>query len=97
MVILKSAREIEQMKESGAILAGIHKQLRDMIVPGITTKEIDQFVQKKVEEAGAVAAQIGFEGYEYATCCSINDEICHGFPRKKPLKNGDLIKVDMCV
>ena len=50
MVTLKSAREIEQMKESGAILAGIHKQLRTFIVPGITTKEIDQFVQAKMLE-----------------------------------------------
>ncbi|MGC3141929.1 M24 family metallopeptidase, partial [Enterococcus faecalis] len=41
--------------------------------------------------------QIGYEGYKYATCCSIKDEICHGFPRKKVLKEGDLIKVDMCV
>lgn len=64
MITLKSTREIEQMKESGAVLAGIHKQLREVIKPGITTNEIDQFVHKKIEEAGAVAAQIGFEGYE---------------------------------
>ena len=51
MVTLKSSREIEQMKESGAILAGIHKQLREIIVPGITTKEINQFVQERVEAA----------------------------------------------
>lgn len=47
MVTLKSKREIDQMKESGAILAAIHKQLREIIKPGITTKEIDQFVQEK--------------------------------------------------
>lgn len=58
MVTLKSKREIDQMKESGAILAGIHKQLREIIKPGITTKEIDQFVQEKIEGAGATAAQI---------------------------------------
>ncbi|MBL1224093.1 type I methionyl aminopeptidase [Enterococcus sp. BWR-S5] len=97
MITLKSTREIEQMKESGAILAGIHKQLRTVIKPGITTNEINQFVHRKIEEAGAVAAQIGFEGYEYATCVSVNEEICHGFPSNYRLKSGDVVKVDFCV
>ncbi|KAF1297227.1 type I methionyl aminopeptidase [Enterococcus sp. JM4C] len=97
MITLKSAREIEAMKESGEILAGVHKSLRSFIKPGITSWDIELFVRKYIEDHGAVAAQIGFEGYEYATCISINDEICHGFPRKKALKDGDLIKVDMCV
>ncbi|WP_321384444.1 type I methionyl aminopeptidase [uncultured Enterococcus sp.] len=97
MITLKSTREIEQMKESGAILAGIHKQLRTVIKPGITTNEINQFVHRKIEEAGAVAAQIGFEGYEYATCISVNEEICHGFPSNYRLKSGDVVKVDFCV
>jgi methionyl aminopeptidase len=97
MVTLKSKREIDQMKESGAILAAIHKQLREIIKPGITTKEIDQFVQEKIEAAGATAAQIGFEGYEFATCTSVNDEICHGFPSSYRLKSGDVLKVDFCV
>ncbi|WP_124058577.1 type I methionyl aminopeptidase [Vaginisenegalia massiliensis] len=97
MISLKSQREIQQMTESGAILAGIHQELRDFIKPGVTTKAIDQFVQTRIEGAGAVAAQIGFEGYEYATCTSVNDEICHGFPSERVLKEGDLVKVDFCV
>lgn len=97
MITLKSEREIQTMKESGAILAGIHEQLRDFIKPGVTTNEIDQFVQSKIESAGAVPAQIGFEGYKYATCTSINDEICHGMPSNYALKSGDMVKVDFCV
>ena len=97
MITLKSKREIDAMEESGALLASIHVQLRDFIKPGVTTWDIDQFVQKKIEEAGGSAPQIGYEGYKYATCESINDEICHGFPRRKPLKSGDLVKVDFCV
>jgi methionyl aminopeptidase len=54
-------------------------------------------VKKYIEDHGAVPAQIGFEGYEFATCVSINEEICHGFPRHRILKDGDVIKVDMCV
>lgn len=97
MITLKSPREIEMMKESGALLADVHKELRTFIKPGISSWDIEVFVRNYIESHGGKAAQIGFEGYEYATCCSINDEICHGFPRKKPLKDGDLIKVDMCV
>lgn len=97
MITLKSEREIQAMKESGALLASIHEQLREMIKPGITTSEIDRFVQQKIEEGGAVAAQIGYEGYKFATCTSINDEICHGFPSNYRLKSGDIVKVDFCV
>ncbi|SDI79259.1 methionyl aminopeptidase [Dolosicoccus paucivorans] len=97
IVTLKSDREIELMKESGALLASIHEKLRDFIKPGITTNAIDQFVQKEIEKAGGVAAQIGYEGYEYATCISLNDEICHGFPSDYVLKSGDLVKVDFCI
>ena len=97
MIHLKSAREIEQMKEAGKILAECHKQIRGMIKPGITTLEIDAFVEKFLKKHGAIPEQKGYKGYPYATCASINDEICHGFPRKQPLKNGDIVTIDMVV
>ncbi|AZP04805.1 type I methionyl aminopeptidase [Jeotgalibaca ciconiae] len=98
MITLKSPREIEAMEEAGKILADIHVALRDFIKPGISTMEINDFVQKRIEDAGAIPEQIGYEGYEFATCTSLNDEICHGFPGKKEiLKDGDLLKVDTVV
>lgn len=97
MITLKSAREIEAMHESGKLLASIHVQLRDFIKPGITTLDIDRFVQDKIESAGGIASQIGYSGYEFATCTSVNDEICHGFPTNRVLKSGDLVKVDFCI
>lgn len=97
MITRKSRREIDAMKESGALLASIHEQLREFIKPGITGHDIDQFVEKIIDENGAVAAQIGYQGYEYATCISINDEICHGFPTDQVLKDNDLVKVDMVI
>ena len=97
MITLKSPREIDMMADSGAILASVHRALRDFIKPGITSWDIELFVHDMIKKNDAIAAQIGYEGYKYATCCSINDEICHGFPRKEILKDGDLIKVDMCV
>lgn len=97
MITLKSPREIEAMDASGSLLADIHIALRDFIKPGITSMDIETFVHQYIKDHGAVAEQIGFEGYEYATCVSINDEICHGFPRDEKLKDGDLIKVDMVI
>ncbi|MDR2832233.1 MAG: type I methionyl aminopeptidase [Streptococcaceae bacterium] len=97
MITLKSEREIELMHKSGQILAGVHRELRKLIKPGIDMWEIEVFAKNYIEERGGIAAQIGFEGYEFATCCSINEEICHGIPRHRILKEGDLIKVDMCV
>ncbi|EIJ82130.1 methionine aminopeptidase [Bacillus methanolicus PB1] len=97
MIVLKSPREIEMMKKSGEILAACHKELATMIKPGISTWEIENFVDQFIKEHGALPEQKGYKGYEFATCASINDEVCHGFPRKDPLKEGDIVTVDMVV
>ncbi|HAQ07737.1 MAG TPA: type I methionyl aminopeptidase [Bacillus bacterium] len=97
MIVLKSAREIENMKEAGKVLASCHKELRRLIRPGITTWEIDQFVEGFLKKHGATPQQKGYRGYEFATCASINDEVCHGFPRKEQLKDGDIVTIDMVV
>lgn len=97
MIIRKSQREIESMKKSGQLLASIHEDLRGFIRPGITGLDIDAFFEKRIREAGGIPAQIGYEGYEFATCVSVNDEICHGFPTDRPLESGDLVKVDTVI
>jgi len=90
-------REIEQMHEAGKLLVKTHKEIAKMIKPGITTMEIEQFVEQFLDEHGATAEQKGFQGYPYATCASINDEICHGFPRNEKLVDGDIVTIDMVV
>lgn len=97
MIHLKSAREIELMHNAGKLLAATHREIAKLIKPGITTQEIDEFVEKFLAEHEATPEQKGFHGYQYATCASINDEICHGFPRKQPLKKGDIVTIDMVV
>ena len=97
MIVLKSQREIEAMKKAGEILAACHKEIAKLIKPGITTWEIEEFVDEFLRKQGATPEQKGYKGYEYATCASINDEVCHGFPRKDPLKNGDIVTIDMVV
>ena len=97
MVTIKSEREINMMKKSGELLASIHREIAKMMRPGLTTWDIEVFVEDYLKKHGATAEQKGYKGYQYAICASINDEICHGFPRKQPLKNGDLVTIDMVI
>jgi len=97
MIIFKSEREIKLMHEAGKLLAACHKEIGKMIKPGISTFAIDQFVEEYLATRGATPEQKGYQGYQYATCASVNDEICHGFPNRKPLKDGDIVTIDMVV
>lgn len=97
MIILKSPQQIELMAEAGKILTACHRELRKIIRPGITTMEVDHFVDQFIQSHGAKAEQKGYHGYPYATCASVNDEICHGFPTQKPLQEGDIVTIDMVV
>lgn len=98
MITLKSAREIQGMAASGAVIAGVHLALRQMIKPGLSAYDIEEFANQYILDHGATPSEKGFEGYKYATCVDVNDEVAHGTPRKELiLKNGDLVKVDMTV
>ncbi len=97
MIIVKTEEEILKMKAAGEILADIHKEIRKIIKPGISTMDIDRFAEEYMIKRGARPEQKGYHGYPYATCASVNDEVCHGFPSEKPLKNGDIVTIDMVV
>ncbi|WP_179395695.1 type I methionyl aminopeptidase [Lacticaseibacillus absianus] len=98
MITLKSEREIEGMAKSGAILAGMHKAVAAIIRPGISSWEIERVGRAYIEAQGAIPAELGFEGYKYATCVSVNDEVAHATPRKNLiLKEGDIVAVDTVV
>ncbi|UTI41589.1 type I methionyl aminopeptidase [Niallia sp. RD1] len=97
MIHLKTPEQIEKMKKAGEILADCHKEIRKLIKPGITTEDIDIFVENFMLQRGATPEQKGYHGYPFATCASVNDVICHGFPSKTPLKDGDIVTIDMVV
>ncbi|NLM06802.1 MAG: type I methionyl aminopeptidase [Tissierellia bacterium] len=97
MIFIKRPEEIEKMREAGKLLANVHKELKKLVAPGVSTLELDQFVDEYLQKHGATPEQKGYKGYKYATCASLNDEICHGFPSKKKLVDGDLLKIDMVV
>nr|WP_145405659.1 type I methionyl aminopeptidase [Paenibacillus xylanexedens] len=97
MIIIKTNEQIEHMRKAGEILAACHREIAKMIRPGITTQEIDQFAEAFMKKHGATPEQKGYNGYPYATCASVNDVICHGFPGKYVLKDGDIVTIDMVV
>lgn len=96
-ISLKSKEEIEKMHRSGRLLASCHRELARIIAPGVTPLEIDRFVEDYLRSHGATPEQKGYMGYPYATCCSVNDVVCHGIPDKSPLREGDIVTIDMVV
>ncbi|MCR6631331.1 MAG: type I methionyl aminopeptidase [Magnetospirillum sp.] len=97
MIIIKTKEEIANMHAAGKVLAACHREIEKMIRPGLTTWEIDQFAERFMKEHGATPEQKGYHGYKYATCASVNDVICHGFPKMEPLADGDIVTIDMVV
>ena len=97
MIQLKNEKEVQKIKESGAILAALFEGLNDVIKPGISTLEVDKWCHNFIKAHGATAPCLGYYGYPNATCVSVNDTVIHGIPSKKIiLKEGDLVSVDIC-
>ncbi|WP_062305696.1 type I methionyl aminopeptidase [Alicyclobacillus sendaiensis] len=95
LITLKSRHEQNLMREAGKVVAGCHEALRSFIRPGIRTLDIDRFVEDFIRRHRMEPAQKGYRGYPYASCTSVNDVICHGFPGEYVLQEGDIITVDM--
>lgn len=97
MITLKSAQEIEILRESNRIVAQILASLRDFIRPGVTTKELNRLAERLTRQKGATPAFKGYNGYPATLCVSVNEEIIHGIPGPKRLREGDLVSLDMGV
>lgn len=97
MIILKSPEEIEKMASASRVVAETINALKEIIKPGITTKDIEKFVDRKIDEHGAVSAFMGYRGYPSSVCTSVNDQVVHGIPSGLVLKEGDIISIDIGV
>ena len=95
MITLKSAHEIELMRRAGKITAAARVLARDMVRPGVTTQQIDKAVFQFITEQGATPSFLHYNGYPASVCVSVNDEIIHGIPGKRVLKEGDIVSVDV--
>ncbi|MDD2335302.1 MAG: type I methionyl aminopeptidase [Geobacteraceae bacterium] len=97
MIILKSSLEIERMRAPCQIVSETLELLRQKIKPGITTLSLDQFAEKCARKRNAVPAFKGYSGYPYSLCCSVNNQVVHGFPTNKELCSGDILSIDFGV
>lgn len=95
MIILKTPREIELLREAGRIVALVHEELKKAIVPGVTTKEIDKLAEKIIRDNNATPSFKGYGGFPASICASINEEVVHGIPGNRILKEGDIVSLDV--
>ncbi len=96
MIIIKSDDEIDLMRESGRVTAFILKELEKLIKPGMSTADIDRFVEETIRERGMIPTFKGYGGFPASACVSINEEVVHGIPDKnRILKEGDIVSVDV--
>ena len=92
---IKTSREIKLIKKSSQIVSKVLSEIIDLIRPGMSTKDIDLFAEKRIREMGAVPSFKGYHGFPASICSSINNEVVHGIPNKnKIIKNGDIVKID---
>lgn len=97
MIIYKSKDEILAIKQANQMVARILSELGGMIRPGIQTKELNSYAEKRCREMGAVPAFKGYRGFPASLCSSINEEIVHGIPSSRHLREGDIISLDFGV
>ena len=95
MITLKSPHEIDLMRRSGKITAAARALAGEMVKPGVTTQEINDAVERFIRRQGAVPSFLHYNGYPASACISVNDEIIHGIPGKRVLREGDIVSVDV--
>ena len=94
-ITIKTKDQVDKMRIAGGILADLIDILEEMIRPGITTDELDKVAEDFIRSRGAEPSFLGYGGYPKTLCTSVNEEIVHGIPSSRKLKNGDIISIDM--
>ena len=97
MITIKSSNEIEKMKHAGKLVTLTHEYLKQFIKPGVTTEYLNELAEKFILEHDAIPTCKGYQGFPSGLCTSVNDEVVHGIPSKRKLKNGDIITIDMVI
>jgi methionyl aminopeptidase len=95
MVIFKSQNEIDRIRKASQIVARTLNFLESHVQPGITTRELDQIAESEIRKAGAIPAFKGYRGFPATLCVSINEEVVHGIPADRKLKEGDIVGLDL--
>ena len=94
--MIKTPEQVQKIKESARINVAVLDYIAEQIRPGISTEQINQWVEEKTREMGGIPAPLGFEGYPKSVCTSVNDQVCHGIPSEDViLQEGDIVNVDV--
>ncbi len=94
-IFIRSPEEVEKLRASNRLVALVMKELRKAVQPGATTLELDALAERLLVERGAKPAFKGYRGYKYTICASVNEQVVHGIPSSRKLKEGDIISVDI--
>lgn len=95
MIICKTPRELDIMREAGRIVALTHQELQKHIKPGVTTKELDTIADRFIRQLDAIPSFKGYNGFTGSICASVNEELVHGIPGDRVLAEGDIISIDI--
>lgn len=95
MIVIKSSRELELMREAGRIAALALREVGRAVEPGVTTRELEEIAEKFMGQYGAIPSFKGYRGFPGAICTSVNDEVVHGIPGLRKLQTGDIISIDL--
>ena len=95
MIVIKSKQQIELMREAGKIVAETHQILKEAVRPGISTLELDKIAEDNIRKYNAIPSFKGYGGFPGSICASVNDEVVHGIPSSRILKEGDIVSLDI--
>ncbi len=97
MITIKNRASIAKMEEAGAILSNLFVELQPLVQAGVTTANIDRWLEEQIKQRGLVSRMKGYMGYRHVSCISVNNEVVHGVPSDRVLHKGDMLTVDVCV
>jgi methionyl aminopeptidase len=95
MIIAKSQKDLDRMREVGELIAEVREMLRAAVAVGVSSLELNNAAEKMIRERGAIPTFIGYHGFPFAICASVNEQVVHGFSNETPLKEGDIISIDV--
>ena len=95
MIALRTPKEFELIRKSCHVVGKAHQALKEMVRPGVTTRELDEIAEEAVRATGAVPAFKGYHGYPATACVSINEQVVHGIPGERELAEGDIVSIDL--
>lgn len=95
MIIAKSKKDLDKMRAAGELVGEVREALRALIKPGISTLELNTIAEKMIRDAGAYPTFLGYHGFPYSICASVNDQVVHGFATDRKLEEGDILSIDL--